>query len=58
MFPAMIAMEELCRITIQQSQSLVLIFYRMRMDNIHNHRNIVSVSLVNKLLQLLRGAEA
>jgi hypothetical protein len=57
MLPPVIAMKELSRVTIQQSQALVLIFYGMRMDDIHNHSNTVPMGHVNKFLQFLRGAE-
>ena len=58
MLPPVIAMEELGRVTIQQAQALVLIFYCVRVDDIHNHSNTVPVGLVNKLLQFLRGTES
>ena len=44
--------------TVKPAETLYLVLYRMRMDQIKNHRNAQSMSGIYQLLQLIGGAKA
>ena len=54
--PAVIEIQRL--LSVEQAKSFSLIVYRMRMNDIHHHGYAPGMSIVNKSLELLRGAES
>ena len=58
MFPAGSVMKILPGTPIQTAQSLVFIFYRMGMHQVHDNRNSGFMSSIDQPLQVIRGPES
>lgn len=58
MLMAVTRIEILVRIAGKITEPLYLVFYCMRVDDVHYHCNAVAMSLIDECLQFLRRTES